>query len=809
MRIDFENSAPLELDESSEIEFVKQNLIFAFDDIETERTAEINIPATPHNNALLGLAGDAHRHGDMMRRRFAVQLQASGVTKDGYLYITAYENKQYKGVFVCGDLLGLKAIKEAGIFEEWYETDEKTTYPATGYISASAHNQPLFDTIGYNRYKSPLMPSINLNKLIETGAEQLGCIVDLPDNGNVYRIIPDALNGTELGGYSITRTWLQDFAEVVRFADAELCATIQAEGIENIFDIVEEDCNYNVVNFLFRKGKVQHLQCRFDVTLHFAESVSSNIMLIHLPNAIEGRKVEYFGGYSITIADGAWTTEGEALTNRDVTLQAGDTFIIVDILRDFAGDNDEVEYPPIFPRQASSIVPRPELLAVGCGITTASPATDEEPADLIPEQPVGLRDNLPDLTLIDACKAIAAMSGKMLNYDAANNRIYFDDVNINAWPVINITNNILEVGAITRTFADYAQHNTIQFEADNLDEEQRVTAEYIIDNENIEDDNELATIPFCEGSDLNGEYYNNDRWQDAGAWGVAIAGANVHGRRMRRINTIPLNKALVDMCDISTSLRIVFRCPLLMYEAINSNTLLYVDAAYYAWQELTWSADRAEALLMQVGRDDKVKSRTINVYDVYVDITGTEDRVLRGNYPFEVGDNWSFDALTEYNGYSVDVSRQTGTISEDTPPMQVVTFTYTIKDYIVTDYADMPTTLDLGEIPTYLEQKQVSWLPQCVVIDNNIYRYTDQTMTDYKCICGVRWASPADDTEERSEFIYRIRNATAVGRYAPELHFRTGAVFRVVIRTFGQPLPARQYRFVFTAFSKGGFPTYQ
>ena len=86
----------LELPADFSLQFQKKNILFAFENIECERSTSFDIPATPTNDRIFALAKVVQMHGAGMRKRYTAQMQASGVSKDGYLYVDAYEGGKYK-----------------------------------------------------------------------------------------------------------------------------------------------------------------------------------------------------------------------------------------------------------------------------------------------------------------------------------------------------------------------------------------------------------------------------------------------------------------------------------------------------------------------------------------------------------------------------------------------------------------------------------------------------------------------------------------------------------------------------------------
>lgn len=108
------NGEELDLYEGLALTFKKSNILLSFDNIECERTASFSVPATPRNDAIFGLAKDYHYTGEAMRIKHTSQMVDGTIVKDGQLYITDYKGGSYDCVFVFGDNLLLKRVKDAG-----------------------------------------------------------------------------------------------------------------------------------------------------------------------------------------------------------------------------------------------------------------------------------------------------------------------------------------------------------------------------------------------------------------------------------------------------------------------------------------------------------------------------------------------------------------------------------------------------------------------------------------------------------------------------------------------------------------------
>ena len=147
----------IDLYEDTTLTFKKKNILFAFENIECERSASFSIPATQQNDKIFGLSRWLNTTGAGMRRRYEAQMQASMVTKDGYLYVDAYADGKYKAIFVTGELLGLLRIKDAGKIADIIQTSETTTWNSFPYTPTNGKKYALgVRALRYGRRAQPV-----------------------------------------------------------------------------------------------------------------------------------------------------------------------------------------------------------------------------------------------------------------------------------------------------------------------------------------------------------------------------------------------------------------------------------------------------------------------------------------------------------------------------------------------------------------------------------------------------------------------------------------------------------------------------
>lgn len=117
------NGVFVDLYENTKIQFTKENPLFSFDNLKCERTTQFSLPTTPNNDRLFELARIPAYNGEGMRRKFAARLQDGQVIKDGYLYVSAFNGKDYQAIIVTGEMVPLQNLKNAGKISEYPTKD--------------------------------------------------------------------------------------------------------------------------------------------------------------------------------------------------------------------------------------------------------------------------------------------------------------------------------------------------------------------------------------------------------------------------------------------------------------------------------------------------------------------------------------------------------------------------------------------------------------------------------------------------------------------------------------------------------------
>lgn len=564
----------LDLHDDFGLQFTHKNPLFAFDGLECERTTQFKLPSTPTNDAVLGLARIPAYAGTGMRRKFDAELQAGMVVKNGYLYVSAFDESDYSAVFVTGELVGLQAIKNAGKIKDIMTYSDYVTIGAASQTPTAARGT-IWENVNYRKPKADtLIPSIELQRLYETICTQLGITAQaFPASLYGMRIVPAKAKGAN-----------EDMLFTQEIIDHDQPAS---DWIFTPFDSITynnelfgyEDESYVIT----RLGQAQYyyvrqFKAKTNLKITFPVDWDSKMYLVDFSKTASQGYLAFLGARSFkkTQNQQGVTTHGEPLAGRTIDIQTGTTWCFV--------NSDEYIYV------GGSGLPTTHGFIFDTefeGEWTLNIKTE----DVVPVGDIcRLQDNLPDCTFVELLKTIAALSGTVLNYDETNG-ISFDPLDVSTFPVREVV-ALIKRGEIKRTFADYAQNNIVSFKS-NDSVQDAVTTDYEIYNDNLEQSKSLQVIPFSEGENLdNALLIEGDNKQPT-------IGADAGGLYLVQAE-LPQCAGLQTLCTKSTQLKVTARLTLPQYMGIGAKTILLVDNTQYVWTERSWQDDVAQFTLAKI-----------------------------------------------------------------------------------------------------------------------------------------------------------------------------------------------------------------
>ena len=584
------NGVALDLEAGATMSFKKTNPLFAFDELTCERTQAFSLPATPTNDRVLELAKIPAYYGAGMRRRFDAELQDGTVVKRGYLYVDKYESGKYSAVFVTGELVGLQDIKNLGKLADIIQCQEFVTYGRT-FAEIEKLPQHANETWGIVAYvkNGALSPSSRVMDIVDRVVSATGIQVAYPRTfGGGLRVIVGAPKGLQPTDGQISRNWVRDFVEqstvtiypvvnttIIDSTQTDLSALFGTDDTQIIQYITGHSSNGQLFRYTY-KGRVQHIVAKQALTFTFASNWPSNLYVGRfVTDTSEISAFEFLGGRSFTKATGGRVTRyGDELKGRDIKLERGEKITIIDE-SDFYND------------QQSGTPQNPWTIGWKFHRTSKRGGANMQGGDIDSGDVVRMQDNLPDVTFVELLKVVAAATGFLLNYTDEDG-ITFDNLNLNTWPIIDVTNNVTKIGELSRKFGDYVRNNIVEYNSDaSVPEVMRLRAIYQIDNDNLDDVTVLQTLPFSEGKTTT---YDGMAVLSVADENQADVLGDTRTTTKAMVNVIPNKNAnLQALCDASTSLTVSVRMTLAEYEALGSKVRLLYAGTLYVWTEAQYS----------------------------------------------------------------------------------------------------------------------------------------------------------------------------------------------------------------------------
>lgn len=612
------NGQALDMPAGLSLQFQRKNILFSFDSIQVERTTNFSIPATPKNMRIFGFANSHLTSGADMRIKLPATLTYGVMTKTGVLHISKYnvKNKTFECVFLTGELEKLKRVKDAGNLSEYYypQSVAQISGSSTGLdslwgIVTYIQNYPF----GGEDYQT--FPSYNIKKVIDGALSSLGVQSRIGDFANDLRVVPSEMKRGTLVKFDSTPT-VGKKKNALHFSDTigtffstvgkdiacnNIVCVVHDYGAEfpKAWRFVRDELAFNIDGFSFGH----------DVTLTFPDTFPSNIALVKI---ITGSGVQPFDFVEGFIGDyryvfdpytGDWAAKDGlySLAGLTVNIPANTP---VGFLR--MDGNFATKSPAGFDYGYEDIA-----LAMPT-YTDGMPAfSGEFEMRYTDEKMVSLYDNLEERKITDILKDVAAIGGVLIDVRDGIITLDNDFSNVLTKSADIELRDIISVSTLTRTFSDYAQRNTINFkQSNNVKDIDRVSLEYIINNNNIQGEKELIQIGWSEGGSelptdedmkrLIAVYPNTVDNINADVPFIASVdefyAADFYMTRVG-IKRNPLVERLVEK---STSISVTVRMKMFDFDMIASDTVFWFDGSRWVWTDAKWSKDTATLELAQL-----------------------------------------------------------------------------------------------------------------------------------------------------------------------------------------------------------------
>lgn len=577
----------LDVPQNLNIDFKKKNILFAFDSIELERTTSFKLPKTPTNLRVFNFSNDLHRVGTAMRKRVFAQFQSGIVTKKGYIYVSGYDYKSefFECIFVTGEFLGLKELKELGAADE-LGYDENLSVRYNDLTNINIVNMPDFRVLRSYATDGAYRPSYRLSYILDWLMNKTSVTVDaIPRDFDIILTNPNPVQPTT---FSITQEIVSSGQPTEPPISSYYNSIFTSSNVNAMFDFVGYD-QYNgeptVVLGVQRYYRVRFLRAKMDMIITFPSNFP-DVFMYGMRDTYGG--MVFYGDYSFSVSNYTMTKSGSPLAGRTVSLKNGDAFIFVD-------SNDYQMIPPSTSGGLS--VPASLGFYPLISLSNFEGMTIEAEGDLKAGDVIYLRDNMPALTATDILKIFAYLNGKVLWYDNKSKRVTFENLDVYNYRTI-IFDKVISVTNLRRTFGDYAQENKINFDSpEGMRSADYIQAFYSIDNDNIEQSKELYTIPFSEGRRYGDSNAIAIRSEDNDT--IAVPVLSALSGRLYRVD-IEKNSVLQSILTNSTTIDVQVEMTLFEYNSIQDKVRIFYDFAYWVWIDAVWSNGVARFTLAKV-----------------------------------------------------------------------------------------------------------------------------------------------------------------------------------------------------------------
>jgi hypothetical protein len=574
----------LDIPKDLNLSFQKKNILFSFDDIELNRSQSFTLPRSQTNDAIFQFSFRPDFDGAVTRVTHFAEMFYSGGKEEGILSCISANDNGYECIFVFGELRNLKKIKEAGKISEYFDLPvlplEWGDDTAAG--AANDHNFyiKLFAMLKY-KTDAPesewqnginVLPSVRLDALIELCCAFLSVDVDIAFPDIHPRIILSSTlgRGAEVTiGYEKTATYGFNLS-------AEIALSPAIDGAEvGDFTFQCFDGHYMVFAIpVFTKTTIRTKGIRFNRKME---------VMFKAQTAISTNK------YPVWFLD-----PGDV-----VSFEEGDYFT-------FVSRNASIHYfdgAPYFYGGAG-------LSGYINGFTLPESGTFgvRQLDNISYNMTYRLKDNLPDVTLIDLLKTYAHIYNRLLFYDAEENKFSFFDGNFTNTP-ISLDERIIKLTDVKRTIGTFAQKNKVVCDSeDYVLDVNKYNFFYNISNETIEKEKTIVNIPFSEGNILSEgsvQYvklsdleYTGSEWKVvAKTPTIAIAGDQPYMTRIRQL--APAND-INEIFEISTTLNISVQMYLFEFLQIKPKDVFLVRGIRYAYFSATWNKNIANLVLIKI-----------------------------------------------------------------------------------------------------------------------------------------------------------------------------------------------------------------
>jgi len=588
------------------------------------RTFDFSVPATANNNRILEHTNNTAFDG--MRQGVPAVIGDGGVWMDGTLYLRSSSKDRHNLLFIHGrKALGLGISRPIGVFNDTISVRDKMapnfggTIPNFGFYS---YQNGLGNT---QAITLPLdhMPCVNLGYWLDTMASVAGYTVSWPANSGWYSpysygfMLPSAntyneeeivISGSGHGGWSYTITSGNTLA----------------------------DCGLTITTERFKRGNLNE-----NVTVYVFKAIRHVVVQVQTQNvyALHGNGYESYTHEEI----------GGPMTTMEFELDADD-YMSFATSADLNANRNKWwggwHFPAGFEIHMS---------------VTLKILTDEEVVQ--DGQTLTLEQNLPDLTLEEGLNAFCDIIAGTYTVDTTTMTITVTTLSA-ALESMSVgldlnTERVASIGEVKPYIEGWAQHNRVVCEsADYVTEGKRFKRDYPCNNAYLENDAEIATIPFNEGNwesyRVVNTYYKTIYLEDitAGDDGTndykgeltifCEAPANVPALHLTTTTDDGVGQDYGRFTANTITLEVSARLPLYKFLQIYTGTLIHFGSRDWVVRSANWSGGVVSMTLLSYIKPQRELPDALNfTMPNGGDIAFTYSQSFTLEYTLDGGETWT------------------------------------------------------------------------------------------------------------------------------------------------------------------------
>lgn len=583
------------------ISYKRVNNAFTFGKLTLSRSQSFKVPKTPNNLNIFNL-GNIWQFGESERRYFDAQLQGSGFVENGLLYIDSIDDN-YNCVFLFGSLFILKNISNVKKIATALEPyDQLLTIPQNGKPANGVLE--MYDFANYRNNLTAInslnvvMPSIDVREIFAKANLIFGTIFDV-DNLPNLRIIQQSSENPKKENVVFAKTSLNVFS-----SEQNLKLIVRTIGDNNVI------CTTGVRGDQKSQSGINYFNYTYeDLELSFPNDFPEDIFCLDNSSLIGSDgfvriDVSFYGDYSFDIGEravsslseeGERATIGEPLSGRTIVIPAQSRFGFYK-KNDFhnttnrEGENTYYNhYRGFFNGDASPFV---------YTLKNVSLKSDQWKREQVYTSMV---DNLPEISFVELLNNIAIISGKYVTYDEVSHKIRLGDYSaINE--VVSLDNVITQDKMMREGITNY-QHNYVRPKEMEIPTNDANVVDYTTDNEILSIEEDLLTLPFATGNDVNEDIYIDDlRYADS-IYSlrnkVPLLAKIGEGENLEFVK-FEKNTLLADIYEKSTKIEVTAMMSLFEYMRIKETNVLFYANNNWVWSTSSWTKNKAKFVLHKI-----------------------------------------------------------------------------------------------------------------------------------------------------------------------------------------------------------------